>query len=144
MVTNPQALIAKLKIQHRGLQHDLVLVSDGVASKTLQQSSVLVSGLATFKHDLLEHLTLENGEFYPDYLHKKEVKGEDLESTKEFIKKMDDIGKAVMGFLDTYATPEAIDASKLTFQHELQGIIKTLNVRIETEEEGVYDIYLVY
>ena len=144
MVTNPQALIATLTAQHRGLQRDLAFVSDGLKSETIQKSSVLVSQLAIFKKDLSEHLALENGEFYPDYLHKKEVKGEDLGSTKEFIRKMDDIGKVVMGFLDTYKTPESIDVSIVTFQHELEGIIKTLNVRIETEEEGVYGIYLVY
>jgi len=140
---NPEELISTLKTQHRTLQADLAQALNDATSGTGGKGATIVSALAKFKTDLLEHLKLENGEFYPDYLEKKIKRGEDVTGTKEFIRQMDDIGKAVMGFLDKYNTAESIDVSLPTFQEELPGIIRTLNVRIETEEEGVYGIYLL-
>jgi len=144
MVSNPQELITILKTQHRGLQNDLKLVLDELNSETTLNSRVVVSKLAKFKDDLLAHLKLENGEFYPDYLAKKDKKGEDTTSTKEFMKIMEDIGKVVLAFLDKYSSAEVVESSRLVFTKELQEIISTLNTRIETEEEGVFDIYLIY
>jgi regulator of sigma D len=131
---NPQELISTLKSQHRTLQADLALVLKDVSP---------LPDLIKFKNDLLEHLKLENEVFYPDYIDKKTKRGEDVVKTKEFIRQMDDIGKVVMGFLDKYNTSEMINASASDFNKELPNIISTLNLRIETEEEGVFDLYLL-
>lgn len=144
MVNNPQELITTLKTQHRGLQDDLRSVLGELKSETTLNASAIISKLAKFKEDLTEHLKLENGEFYPDYLQKKEIKGESLIQAKAFIATMEDIGKVVMAFLKKYNNMEVIEGSKLVFGIELNNIIKTLNTRIETEEEGVYEIYLAY
>jgi len=143
MVNNPQELITTLKAQHRGLQSDLTNVLGELKSETVLNASAVISKLAKFKEDLIEHLKLENGEFYPDYLHKKEIKGENIAQTKEFIGVMENIGKVVIAFLDKYDNIEAIESSRLVFDNEFNNIIRTLNTRIETEEEGVYEIYLV-
>jgi len=47
-----------------------------------------------------------------------------------------------MSFLDKYSTPEIIRNSSTDFKQELSGIIQTLKLRIETEEDGIFEIYL--
>jgi regulator of sigma D len=136
MITNPQELISTLKAQHRVLQSDLQF------DPSLNSRDIILN-LNKFKTDLLAHLSLENGEFYPDYKAKKEKNGEDPNAINEFINIMAAIGKEVMEFLNKYNTPETIDNSNGEFSNELTQITNTLNTRIETEEEGVYDIYLL-
>jgi len=134
MVQSPQELVSTLKAQHRSLQADLSAALDGTNSAL---------ALTKFRNDLLEHLQLENEVFYPDYLEKQGKKGEDVTKTKEFIKQMDDIGNVVMAFLNKYNAAEAITATTEDFKKELETIIRTLNLRIETEEEGVFGLYLL-
>ena len=140
---DPQELVSTLKSQHRTLQADLALATEDAKSDTESKGVSILSSLTKFKNDLVEHLKLENDVFYPDYLEKKIKKGEDISSTKEFIRQMDDIGKVVMGFLDKYKTPEAINTAISDYKKELFNIVGTLNIRIETEEEGVFDLYLL-
>ncbi|MCA9359030.1 hemerythrin domain-containing protein [Candidatus Kaiserbacteria bacterium] len=143
MVNNTQELIETLKSQHRKIQSDLRAAYDELKSEGETPSSAIVADLSRFKKDLEEHLKLESEEFYPDYLAKKEARGEDTDSAKKFIRMMDDIGEVVMAFLYKYSTEEAVENSRDTFEDELLEIIDTLNTRIETEEQGVYDIYLL-
>ena len=107
---NPQELISTLKSQHRTLQTDLALAMKDVSP---------LPDLIKFKNDLLEHLKLENEVFYPDYIDKKTTRGEDVVSTKEFIRQMDDIGKVVIGFLEKYNSSEKINAAVPDFKKEL-------------------------
>lgn len=143
MVNNTQELIETLKSQHRKIQSDLRAAYDELKSEGETPSSAIVADLSRFKKDLEEHLKLESEEFYPDYLAKKEARGEDTASAKKFIRMMDDIGEVVMAFLHKYSTEEAVENSRDTFEDELLEIIDTLNTRIETEEQGIYDIYLL-
>ncbi len=138
---NSQGLILTLKNQHRALQADLSLVLEKIEVGGLGDEIVL--NLTKFKNDLLEHLKLENETFYPDYLEKKIKRGEEVDTTKKFIKEMDEIGKVVIGFLEKYATAETISKSLLEFKKELISIINTLNMRIESEEDGVFGLYLL-
>ena len=140
---NPQELVSTLKSQHRTLQADLALATEDAKSDTESKGVSILSSLTKFKNDLVEHLKLENEVFYPDYLDKKTKRGEDVTNTKEFIRQMDDIGKVVIGFLEKYNTSEKINAAVSDFKKELPNIISTLNLRIETEEEGVFDLYLL-
>lgn len=140
---DPQELVSRLTAQHRTLQSDLASAMTAVDSHDASQGADILSCLGKFKKDLVEHMDLENGVFYPDYLRKKAVRGEDITSTKEFIQQMDEIGKVVTKFLDSYASEETITASLPDFKHELSSIIHTLNMRIETEEEGVFNIYVL-
>lgn len=136
-------LINNLKSQHRTLQKDL---SDAMQKTELETENIgekIVADLTKFKNDLMDHLKLENGTFYPDYLDKKIKRGEETESTKTFMKEMDDIARVVLAFLEKYSAPESINSSIPDFKNNLSKIIGTLNTRIETEEEGIFDIYLV-
>lgn len=56
---------------------------------------------------------------------------------------MDTIGKVAMKFLDRHENPEIIKGNVSNFEQELSSIIGTLNMRIETKEDGLLDLYLV-
>jgi len=139
---NPQDLIATLKSQHKLLQSDLASTLEEASNQNWINSEKISELLTKFKTDLLEHLKLEDEEFYPNYLSKKNNLKADITSEDAFYKQMDDIAKAVTSFLDKYSTPEIIRNSSTDFKQELSGIIQTLNLRIETEEDGIFEIYL--
>lgn len=137
-----QKLISTLKSQHRTLQEDLSLALSKANLAIENKGEAIILDLVKFKDDLMGHLKIEKEIFYPDYLDKKIKRGEEVESTKKFISEMDDIAKVVMSFLDKYASPESVDKFSADFSEDLMKIIVTLNMRIETEEEGVFDVYL--
>ena len=124
-------LVSILKSQHRLLQSDLAFA--------LENPSLSI--LVKFKSDLDIHLNLENGTFYPAYLEKKRQLNENIQPTLDFIKKMDEIIQVVLKFLEKYSTADSITLNPQNFKVELQAIVNTLNLRIETEEEAVYDFY---
>jgi hemerythrin-like domain-containing protein len=140
---NQEELIAKLKEQHKTLKQYLSLALVYVENEAEKGAKKILSELVQFKKDLEEHLTLENGTFYPSYLDKKKARGEDTVSTEKFIKEMTDIGLKVMQFLENYNSVEKITASTDEFKAKLSDVTQTLKVRIESEEEGVYDFYLL-
>lgn len=140
---NSQELVVKLKSQHRMLQADLSLALKKVETEEKIKGEEIVLSLEKFKSDLLEHLKSESEEFYPDYMDKKIKRGEEVESTKKFIGMMDEIGVVVMKFLEKYSLPKTVESAPLDLKKELSEIVSTLNTRIETEEEGVFGIYLI-
>lgn len=140
---NPQDLISALKSQHRTLQADLSSALERTTSGVKENGESIVSDLTKFKNDLLGHLKIENEVFYPDYLDKKIKRGEEVESTKKFINEMSEIAKVVMSFLDKYANQEGVAKFAADFDEDLMKIITALNMRIESEEEGVFGIYLL-
>jgi len=141
MVTDKKQLIDNLISQHRTLQADLGAVVEKIKGGSSGVGVEVVALFDKFKKDLGEHLELENGTFYPDYLEIKKQKGEDITDTQKFIDEMSSIGKVVMDFLGKYGTSEAVDSNIANFSMELDSIVRTLNLRIETEEEGVFDLY---
>jgi regulator of sigma D len=128
--------------QHRVLQQNLGKAKD-LASQNKPDLSGIITELEEFKKNLLEHLKLENGEFYPELLKKMEAKNMDVSKTKEFIAEMDEIGKVVMAFLEKYSKPEIIEGSADKFKEDLKGIISALNLRVESEESGVFTYFSV-
>jgi regulator of sigma D len=140
---NPQDLIKILKAQHRVLQADLLSAQGFSGSTDANRFEKTLSFLAKFRVDLNEHIKLENDKFYPGYIKKQIERGEEVESTKLFIKKMDEIAMVIMAFLDKYLAAGDIEKNLFNFKKELSGIIGTLNTRIETEEEGLFDLYLL-
>lgn len=130
-------IIQKMIDQHRALQQNLGSASD-LAKQDKPDKNGIVAALEEFKKNLLEHLKLENGEFYPDLLKKMEARNMDTLKTKAFIAEMDEIGKVVIAFLGKYSKPEAIDEK---FKEDLKGIINALNLRIESEESGVFTYF---
>lgn len=140
---NPQELVTTLKEQHRMLQADLSVALENSKIETKESLESVVSGLAKFRSNLLAHMKLEGEQFYPDYFEKKIAKGENIENGKRFIKEMDELAKTIIEFLDKYAVAGSVGASLVDFRKELSAMISTLNIRIETEEEGMFDFYLI-
>lgn len=135
-----QALVTSLKVQHRSLERDLEELARLVSGEGAALD--IVGRLSGFRSDLSAHLTLEDGMFYPSYKEKIAGHGMDIAGVEEFIRQMGLIAADVTAFLDEYATPQAVDASREAFAMKLRTITETLADRIETEEEGVYDVYL--
>jgi regulator of sigma D len=138
-----QNLVSTLKAQHRALQVDLGLALDSTQKETTDSGENILSSLEKFKQDLLGHVSLENNKFYPMLLEKMKEHGDATDNTKKFISAMDNIATAVIGFLTKYNEVKTIMADRQVFVQNLENIIKTLNVRIESEEEGVFETFLI-
>lgn len=132
-----------MRAQHRKLQADLGAILAIAESDQEDRGARIVELSHVFSADLQEHLSVEDGTFYPDYVGCIESAGGDTAPVYEFIAAMKKIGDAVSGFFSTYTDAHAIDGSIDVFVAELKSIIDTLNIRIETEEEGVYSIYVL-
>lgn len=132
-----QTLVSVLKNQHTGLKNDLVSVSE----KT--EGEAIASGLSKFKIDLVAHLTLEDNSFYTELIKRMRDKGQDTKNTEAFMESMKDIAKVVTAFLEKYSDPIFISNNISNFKLELGDIIRTLLIRIESEEEGVYEVFLM-
>lgn len=134
---NLQNLVTILTSQHRQLQADLgevasLLEHQGDVAEKIDQK------MKKFKTDLFAHLALENESFYPELLLRMKQAGLDISKTKLFIAEMDNIGKVVVAFLEKYQDAEAIFGQLAQFKGEFLSIVPILNLRIESEEGGVY------
>lgn len=139
---NKDELIKLMTSQHRKLQQDLQdALREAVSAKP--NIPLILGSLEIFKQDLNIHLTLENRVFYPDYMKLKSQMGQETQSIQVFIDKMMQIGSQVEKFLTAYGTLDALTADILNFSKSLVTIIKTLNLRIEIEEESLYKLYLI-
>lgn len=125
-------LVSTMVSQHRTLQKDLGSESE------MSDAGELYQGLEKFTKDLTEHLELENGTFYPELLKGMKEKGQDTSKTEEFVAKMKGIEKVVHAFLGKFNSAENIQKDIPAFKEELSGIVDALNLRIESEEAGVY------
>jgi hypothetical protein len=123
--------------QHRGLQKCLGETKD-LTQFTKPELSMIISSLKSFNSDLLAHRHLEEEVFYPELL--RRMKADDLDTfkTTEFIKEMEDIGVLVAVFLAKYLDDVILEKKLIDFIEELDNITETLNIRIESEEAGVY------
>lgn len=130
-------IIEKMKDQHKLLQVDLVGALN-VAKGENPNISEMSQGLKKFNDDLSDHLSLENDTFYPELLKRMKDKGLDISKTEIFINQMKDIGVQVITFLEKYSVVSSIDTQLEDFKRELTNIISILNLRIESEESGVY------
>ena len=144
MVNEPQQLIAELKRQHLELRSELVSVQEKTTLPDTVDGNAIILDLAKFKEDLEEHTKLESNTLYPDYLTKKMARGESIDSIHNFMDQISTIEQSVMSFLDKYSTAESVEKSAQVFSNDLNEIISTLATRIESEEMGVFDVYLAY
>lgn len=136
-------LINTLKAQHKVLKTDLIQALDDAEKGIEKNESEILQFLSKFKTDLTEHVKLENDIFYPDYLDRKLKRGEDITETSKFVDEMKKIGYGVTQFLEKYDTPEELEDIKRDFEGDLKHIIETLNIRISTEEDSVFELYLI-
>lgn len=123
--------------QHRGLQKDLGEVAKDLEDKSPDTGDIH-KFLDKFAKDLKEHLDLENGVFYVDLLKKMKEAGQDTQKTEKFIAEMKEIEKVVIAFLEKYKDSKYIGDNIGEFKTEFANIVETLNLRIESEEIGVY------
>ena len=134
-------MIEMMKKQHDNLQEDLLVVQKEI---NLTDFNIKIAeSLAKFKSDLLGHLAIEDNQFYPSYLERLKKQGEDTSKTELFISEMNHIKDAVTAFLAKYETSDNVRTNISQFPLELEQIIRTLNLRIESEEEGVYEMFLL-
>lgn len=136
-MADEENLVSRLVKQHRGLQKDLSLAAE-LLNNGQPDSGEIDKSLKGFADDLNAHLSLENNVFYVKLLEKMKGKGMDISKTEQFIAEMGEIGKTVMAFLDKYGDAEKIGSQLADLNKELQAIISVLNLRIESEEAGVY------
>lgn len=136
-------IIEKLKVQHRELQQTLHLAHAYAVGNDREAAQKCFAQLSKFRTEIAEHLSLENGVFYPDYILLKTARGESIEGTKKFIAEMDVIAKTALSFLDMYNSPEIISSAFDAYRAELQIVTSAINIRIEVEEDGVFGAYLV-
>lgn len=130
--------IVKILIgQHRILQQGLVSVSQlaQIGESAVQE---IIMGLKSFSGNLLGHLKLENEEFYPKLLDAMKAKNMDTLDTEKFIAEMKSIEMVVMAFLQKFNNVDAFKGNMGDFIKELTATISALNLRIESEETGVY------
>jgi iron-sulfur cluster repair protein YtfE (RIC family) len=129
--------------QHRILQKDLGLafeLSNNENSNYLEINNYLNK----FKIDLSEHLNIENGIFYPELIIRMKNNKIDTVKTEEFISEMKKIGGSISNFLEKYNNACKIEEEFENFKIELKDIIFILNMRIESEESGVYFYWDLY
>lgn len=133
-------IIGILKAQHKVLQQNLSSV-DLLAKTGEPAVSEIMSGLEEFTKNLQGHLTLENGEFYPNLLSAMKEKNMNTVDTENFIGQMKSIEVVVTAFLLQYSNAGAYAGAMNVFEKDLLGIISALNLRIESEELGVYEYW---
>lgn len=130
-------IVSRLISQHRILQKDLSDIANLSVNNNLDYFEI-DRILKQFNKDLISHLELENNIFYAELIKRMEKANQDTVKTKQFIDEMEEIGKTVIGFLDKYKNSEIIKNKIIEFKSELNSIINVLNLRIESEEAGIY------
>lgn len=140
---NLENIIEKMIGQHRSLQDDLGNALLLANNENPNMDSVSMA-LKQFSIDLADHLHLENDIFYPELLKHMGDSGVDVSKTEDFINQMKDIGVVVETFLQKYKDSPSIEHEFDVFKNELSNIISALNIRIESEEAGVYSYWEMY
>lgn len=140
---NKKTIVTILVEQHRTLQKGLKAVSGLLESVDIDTQDIIFS-LNQFKQDLIDHLELENGTFYPELLKKMQAKGQDTEKTEQFIYEMKDIEARVKTFLGKYESVESVETKKDQFKKEFEKNVEILNIRIASEEATVYSYWALF
>lgn len=136
-------LIETLIGQHRNLQEQLASILE-LSPEDEKSVEIVKSTLEIFSTDLEKHLELEKDVFYPELLKRMEAKGGDVSAMREFINQMDEIGVTVRAFAEGYKNLSLEGGQFETFKKELKMVIAMQNLRIETEETGVYGYWKLY
>jgi hemerythrin-like domain-containing protein len=133
-------LLEILLTQHAELRKMLVEVAKETENEA-PNSEWLLDELILFRTKLDEHLHLEDGVFYPEVLKVLKDHGESTTNTEKFVAEMKDLGAIVYGYLDKYATIEAMVENSREFKTNIQDMAAKILLRVSVEEEGVY-LYL--
>jgi hypothetical protein len=132
-----ESLIDKLISQHDSLKKLL----GKIKNETVKDSSdftYIFGSLKKFKKDLLEHIDLENNDFYAQLLERYKDKESDFEYIKKFQGEMDELADEIYEFIEKYTYKQKIERVFEEFKKELDFIISSLQIRVSSEEEGVF------
>ncbi|MCX6793097.1 MAG: hemerythrin domain-containing protein [Candidatus Falkowbacteria bacterium] len=140
---NLENIVPTMIGQHRVLQKDLGAALELVTSEASDIKNI-INNLEKFSIDLPEHLQLENGVFYPNLISKMKERNIDTAKTEDFINQMKEIGVVIMAFLDKYKAETDIESQLEVFKEELASVVSALNLRVESEESGVYGYWEIY
>jgi len=136
-MSNKASVISMMVKQHRNLQGELNSVA-GVLQLEAVEALKIIGLLKNFRKDLSDHVCAESKLFYLELLKEMEERGQDTSKTKLFIEEMGELAKEVYAFLDKYQEAEKIDRETAVFKEEFAQILRALNLRIESEEVGVF------
>ncbi len=130
-------ILEVLLSQHSILKKEVANMKEE-AEKSSPVLELILNYENKFKNELINHLNLENNVFYPQLLEKMKRQGTDVTDTTKFIEKMKEIEKKVTEFFEKYADIQNIKNNFENFKNDLNNMISTLLIRIESEEQGVY------
>jgi regulator of sigma D len=136
-MSNKASVISMMVKQHRNLQGELNSVAD-ILQADPAETKKIIELLEKFRKDLSDHVCAESKLFYLELLKEMEERGQDTSKTKLFIEEMGELAKDVYAFLDKYQEAEKIDREIAVFKEEFAQILRALNLRIESEEVGVF------
>jgi len=123
--------------QHRVLQKCLGETKD-LSLVATPATELMTGNLKSFTTTLFMHMHLEEEVFYPELLERMKDRGSDISKTVEFIDEMKKIGAVVVIFLAKYDSPLKLKEGLNDFIQDLDNVIELMNIRMESEESGVY------
>jgi len=140
-MSDKTSVISMMVKQHHNLQEQLgsiadILKNDPIDTENIIQLQVL------FKKDLNEHIAAESKLFYSELLKEMKQRGQDITKTKQFVDEMGVLAEKVYAFLDKYEEAANISQSPDDFKKEFSQILRALNLRIESEEVGVFAYWM--
>ncbi len=136
-------LIKILNMQHDQIHKEMENVQEE-ASKIEPNYDVLLTHMTKFKEKLLEHLELEDAEFYPRLEEMLRKEHEDPTEIIEFGKTMVAISAPVKEFLEKYDTRESIEADLDKFRRSLVDIMTKIFMRISSEDVFIHSQWELY
>lgn len=131
-------LIAKLTGDHQVL---LKLFGETKAAADGGNVAQAAARLEEFRVALQAHLLTENIRLYVYLEHAQADDAQSHALIHEFRHEMDEIGKAVVGFLGKYRELATRPDLAADFSTELGGVGKVLVERIQREESALYPLY---
>ncbi|GBE17038.1 hypothetical protein BMS3Abin15_00872 [bacterium BMS3Abin15] len=131
-------LISTLINQRNNLREELGFIYNQVTKNNSYSAEEILKRLGKFSQDLTEHVDLENEVLYVELLKNMKVKGEDTAMTEGFIGEMKNIEAEIKVFLEIYKDVASIEYNSSEFEHEFSKVRRTLVLRIDMEESGIF------
>ncbi len=134
-------LIQQLKQEHVKILQGFDAIKKGIA-KGESGDSDLINQLRDLKYTLVVHLDLEDERLYPGLIN---AGGKAKELGKKFSAEMLEISKTAIIFFGKYMSATIEDLLKSSkFRKELNGVIKAITTRIDTEEKILFPAFEKY
>lgn len=131
-------LVGKLQQDHQALLRLYTQTQTAARSGDVEQAA---RHLEEFRILLQGHLLTENVRLYVYLEHTLAKDASSHQLIRSFRHEMDDIGKAVVAFLNDYRDLAQHPELSQQFSESLEGIGKVLAERIRREEETLYPLY---